>query len=231
MTFSNVSPNPKPCVTCSKPFVPSSNRQKYCSAECRNGTGVCAGCGETFQKTGTVRDQRFCSTACYYATEARTRNRICEQCGEDCSPGNRFCSYECAHLAAQAARSTRECLRCGSPFIAKVSSDRKFCSRTCSAQYRNISDMTALPEGTVRPHGSGYVMVKVAGGWVMQHRVVMAQILGRPLEAHERVHHRNGDRADNRPENLELWKVKKKDPAGVRADDYHCAGCTCFDDD
>lgn len=88
----------------------------------------------------------------------------------------------------------------------------------------------ANPQGT----GAGYVSVYAPNhpaarkdGSVVEHRLVVELALGRFLEAHERVHHRNGDRSDNRPENLELWKVRTKDPAGIRATDYHCPGCSC----
>ena len=54
-------------------------------------------------------------------------------------------------------------------------------------------------------------------GLVLVHRKVMSEVLGRPLLKTEQVHHKNGNRSDNRIENLEMWTTHQ--PQGQRIED------------
>jgi hypothetical protein len=68
--------------------------------------------------------------------------------------------------------------------------------------------MIRLPDHPRAPRNHGYVF---------EHILVMEEMLGRYLLPEESVHHRNGVRDDNRPENLELWV--RPQPSGIRAED------------
>lgn len=81
--------------------------------------------------------------------------------------------------------------------------------------YRAKQRSKGWGEWKVNP--SGYVERHGFGKRQLQHRVVMEEHLGRPLLSHENVHHINGDRTDNRLENLELWSTSQ--PAGQRVAD------------
>jgi hypothetical protein len=121
--------------------------------------------------------------------------------------------------------------RTGQP-CSVASCDRAIKARgLCAAHYHHvirggepkaIRAIRSKGQGTVNK--AGYRKVFRPGhpnatgkGVIAEHRLVMSEILGRPLLPSENVHHINGVKDDNRPENLELWTTSQ--PKGQRVAD------------
>jgi hypothetical protein len=183
-----------PCKCCGVAFSPKTAIQKYCSYECH--------------KKQRLLERLAECPGCKEVFERKYKTQI-------------YCGKECSKRAPRADLS-KECEHCNKFFVREHGKGfRRFCSRSCAqrARQRREGETTARPLGSTGPAGSGYVRIKTETGWKPQHRLVMEQKLGRPLHPDERVHHINGVRDDNRAENLELWGVGHKDPAGVRMRD------------
>ena len=172
------------------------------------------------------QQKRFCGTACWYQFANAKPNAECSFCGEPFKKRystQRFCCKECVDKSLTRDK-TKTCEQCGKEFVRPHGKTKqRFCSRSCSLKGNTNGTLgVAHAEGVEKKLSNGYVQQKHESKWVFQHRLVMEQVLGRPLLPTERVHHKNGKRDDNRPDNLELWTgvdATKKDPHGVRVVD------------
>lgn len=97
------------------------------------------------------------------------------------------------------------CATCGALFRPRRSSS-KFCSRPC--MWKQNGGKNRIDGPTWWKTNRGYIVGRI---WVngkrvhiKQHRWVVQGIIGRPLLPDEDVHHLNGVKDDNRPENLSI---------------------------
>lgn len=103
------------------------------------------------------------------------------------------------------------CEACGGPITPPENSrvhaeyllERRFCSKRCEGKGKR-GDAHPMWRGGKGVSTQGYRVIRVNGKPKLEHRHVMEQVLGRPLKRSEIVHHRDGDKLNNDPSNLEL---------------------------
>lgn len=135
----------------------------------------CALCQRSFTPPPNHQEQRFCSRSC----GSRNKGRHPE------------------HLFQ------KTCSLCGTRFVRRYRATQRFCCHRCSELFHSGKNNIRWTEGrsiTV----NGYIRIKHKNGFKTEHRVIMEQHLQRPLLPSEHVHHINGDKQNNRIENLEL---------------------------
>lgn len=166
---------------------------------------ICIVCGRNFERPRNVsyknyEKRRFCSLKCFGATTRK--NRLCPLCKKPVQNRNnkKYCSWNCAKLR---------------PELRRKKGDHQSWKGG-----RSID-----PSGYVRVRiyeENPYYSMRLQHGYVQEHRLVMAEMMGRPLEDYETVHHKNGIRDDNRKENLEL-RTGRHGKGATK----HCLTCTC----
>lgn len=182
---------------------------------------TCQTCGKTYETFPSIKP-KFCSSKCAGIAKRKGEMVSCGQCGAEFYrvPSNaeaRYCSKSCARTALNLTSSnpshSRDLTGENNPMWGKGMKGEE------NPMYGRRKEAAPRWKGGRKVRKDGYVLVVAPEGhpspadtskasgtaYILEHRLVMEQQLGRYLDPAEVVHHIDGNPSNNDPSNLELF--------------------------
>ena len=183
----------------------------------------CEYCGKEKEYKYPSHVKKYCSHQCANKALLEKRDKgemvdvSCKTCGKvfsmlqsekkrrEAYGGNvQYCSKKCMGVGMRTRKETT-CKNCGKSFETTRLNERgkgQYCSRKCAGEFRRKT-------GFAKKNGywmeNGYKVIYLEGNKsIKEHIKVVQDCLGRELNSNECVHHINGNKEDNRIENLQL---------------------------
>ena len=159
---------------------------------------ICSECGKVGQ-THWSHNQVTCSRKCY----SKRRSRI-------------YIGSKHPQWKGGVCNTKKKCELCKKSFFGLLK--RKFCSRSCQVRFKSLGSKNPRWKGGRIKDKDGYITLlkpnhpnAKKSGYILEHRFILSEILGRPLLKNEIIHHKNEIKDDNRLENLLLMSKKEHD--------------------
>jgi hypothetical protein len=184
---------------------------------------ICQKCGKTYRTFPSIR-LKFCGIACSNEGKKNGVHVPCSVCGKrfykrPCRPHSLFCSKSCARTATNLTDSNpskhRDITGEKNPMfgVARKGED--------NPMFGLRKELCGRWKGGRKMQNQGYVMVVVSDDhpqpsfvsstgtkYLLEHRFVAEQELGRHLKPNEIVHHIDGDKRNNAIGNLQVFATQ-----------------------